>query len=367
MLSNFIQKVKEKVRLDTSTEVYHYNEPLYPEITDYLIENSITAKTSAVMLSNYIVGRGFGVDINTISISNELNLLDFTRKLTDSVSKNRGAFILLKFDLLTEKYVGFDVLPFYEARIGKKDDVNWNGKIALSKDWTKKTNTKIDVYNPIAVSEQIRKNGKNYKGQIYFLNLDYNRYYPNSIIHPVINDCKSEINASIFKSTILESGFFGKTLVITQPFTNNSQNGEELHKAQSERDVFRAELQKFKGVENSNGFLHLEMDFNDVADIDKKILFKDIKINFDDKAVEYTERSVRENIMRSFYNIPPDLVLQSNNIVGNSGEALRQYQLLYQKNTAHVRSIVENTINELWVNHENYNGEKLKIIPLIEE
>jgi hypothetical protein len=71
--------------------------------------------------------------------------------------------------------------------------------------------------------------------------------------------------------------------------------------------------------------------------------------------------------MRSFYNIPPDLVLQSNNIVGNSGEALRQYQLLYQKNTANVRLIVENTINELWVNHENYNGEKLKIIPLIEE
>lgn len=364
MFANFIKKVKQKVTLDKKAKVYHYSEPNYPEIIDYLIENSITAKTSAVMLSNYIVGKGFAD--NTLSISDDLTILDFTRKVADSVAKFRGVYVLLKFDLVTEKYTGFEVLPFNDCRLGIKDDTGYNGKIVLSKDWSKSEHAKVDVFNPKVVSHQIKKNGENYKGQIYFLNLDYNRYYPNATIHPVINDCKSEINSSVFKMTALESGFFGKTLVVTKPFTNNTQTGDELYKAQSERDSFRSEMQKFVGADNANGIMHMEMEFDGMEDIEKQIYFKDIQSNINDKTFEYTESSVKGNIMMAFNNIPPELILQSNNIIGNSGESLKQYQLLYQHNTEYVREVVERMINELWVNHINYNGQKLEIIPLIE-
>lgn len=368
MKANFIKRVLQAVTLDRKHNVYHYADPLYPQTTNYLIENSISAKLGADMLLSYIIGSGFG-EFDTISISDELYLSDFGRKVAQSLSRNRGVFIHINYNFLNGiKHESYDVLPFDHCRLGKKDDNKYNGKIAVCSDWTTGKSVELfDVYNPreIVIREQAKQKG--WKGQVYYFNLDYNSFYPNSIIHSVINDCKSEINAGIYKSASLEGGFFGKTLLVTRPFVSETDTGEILLQKTSERDKFKKTLESFIGAENNTGILHMEMEFDNVDDIEKQMIFKDIQSNIDDKLFAYTEESVAKNIIKTFYNIPPLLVFQNDGVFGNSGESIIQAQKQYWNNTKHIRETFEIILNELFKNHKNYAGTPIKVLPLLNE
>ena len=381
---------KRLIKYDKQLGVYHNGiDNNYPERVERIINNSATAKPAAKLFRKYIVGKGFGDILNNFIVNNtkEITLRKFLTKLAHSYSYQNGVFIHVNYNL-NFKIISIDVLPFSHCRIGKKDDLKYNGKIILYDNWDE-TNGKIDikkfevidVYNSSkdVIKAQIEKAGdiKKYKGQIFFFNPD-ETIYPLAHIDNVIDDADSEKMSSVFKNTSLRKGFFGKKIVVTPPMLgedlrhpdNLLTDDQLLEKryVETERTNFRNSMQSFIGADNADGMLHLEMEFEG-DDIEKTIKFIDVNTNINDKLFEYTEKSTANNIRKSFGNIPSILIENNeSSVFGQSGEMLKKAKEFYQDQTEEDRDTIETDIlNILLSNFEGFTVPTggLKIIPLI--
>ncbi len=361
---------------------------LYPEKIERYINNSVTAKTAAVLMASYLAGLGFGDDEDKTVVhkKNKTTLQKFTNKLSKSFTKQRGAFIQVNWDM-NFNHSSFDLLPYVHCRLGKKDDDKYNGKIGVTDKWSEKKVKLdeidyIDVYNPDKKVIQAQVNAtkgetdvekwKAYKGQILYINLDEEYDYALSTIDAVQYDCDAEAQSSLFKNKSLRKGFFGKTLVITKPLIGNAdeypettQGRKDYNKADSERKAFKDTINDFIGAENTGGVLHVELE-HDQEKLDEAILFKNISSDIDDKLFEYTESSVFKNILMAFNNLPSGLVRSDNTLFANSGESLKEMRKVYQINTKAERNEVEQTVQMLMAKFTEPK-DNLELIPLIDE
>ena len=356
---------------------------LYPERVDRYINNSVTAKTCAKIMASYIVGKGWGEDQDKtiVNKATELTLQKFTKQIAVSIAKQRGVFIQVNYNANYLPY-SYSIHPYNNCRLGKKDDNSYNGKIGVHEDWANATDSTgvnfIDVYNPdedvvksqieASIGDDIVSKVRNYKGQILYLNLDDEYIYSLSQVDPVLKDCDSEAQASIYKNKSLRKGFFGKTLVITKPLAGaleNYSSSEDYHEALSDRDNFKETIEGFIGAESTGGVLHMEVS-HESDNFEQEILFKNIDSNIDDKIFSYTEASVFENILMSFNSLPSIIIKPDSGMFGQSGESMRQAQLIYQNNTRQERNEVEQLI-QLLMSRLVTPLEGLKLLPLIEE
>lgn len=372
--STFISLFKKEDKLDAKLEVFENgsgNE--YPETIELLINNSVTAKQCSNTMTSFIAGRGFGEKLNKFKVNKKkgLTLFDMTLRASSSISRQRGIFIHVNFNL-NFGIASLDVLPFSHCRIGKKDDNDHSGKIGVCQNWKEpqKNPVKyIDAYNSnknvlinqinACEGESIEEKMKNYKGQIMFISMDYNTIYPFATIDAVQEDCDSESQAAIYKNRSLRKGFFGKTMVITKPMIDVTQKDdpEEFTIQDGERNKFKKTLKEFIGAENNEGILHFELEFDDTEGIDKAIQFKTIETNIDDKLFAHTESSVSNNIRKSFNNIPPALVESAEGaLFGSSGEAILEMQKFYQNQTRMERTKVVQTITDLMSRFSGFEG-----------
>lgn len=355
----------------------------YPERIERFINNSVTAKTSANIMAAFLVGKGFGEPNNKIIVNAKKGTTLF--KLADKISKNltrqRGVYIHVNYNL-NYTFDSIDVLPFNHCRLGKKDDDDYNGKIGVSEKFgTEKIKNSdiefIDVYNPDkeVIKAQIDnckgdtevEKLRNYKGQIWFINLDDDYIYPLSTIDAVQNDCDSEAQASIFKNRSLRKGFFGKNVVLTDPLIGGLEDYEtpELFAiAKSEREDFKDTINDFIGAENVGGSLHIEKEFQDGQKLEDVFKIINIDSNIDDKMFEYTENSTFKNILMAFNNIPSGLVRTDNTMFAQSGESIYAMQKAYQDNTMSIRMEIEAIVNVLMDNFKKKTN--VKIVPLID-
>lgn len=362
--STLIEFFKRAITYDKKLEIFSNGENNdYPERIERLINNAVTGKTSAIMMASYLAGKGFG-EHNKFEVNPKNTLLQFTHKSAKSIARQRGMFIHFNYDL-NHKFTSADILPFAHCRIGKKDDDQYNGKIAVCKDWSDvklaKNAKLIDVYNrnPKVINAQFAAQGEDYKGQVLFVNLDDDTDYPYSTIDAVQNDCDSEYQASIYKNRSLRKGFFGKTLVVTRPLVDaNKESEAELWKVQDgEREKFKKTLKGFIGAENADGIMHIEMEFDDEEGLDKAILFKNIDAKIDDKLFSFTESSVSNNIRFAFNNIPAMLVRNTDGqMFGQSGDGITQAKLFYQEQTTMERMILVETIEMIMANFAGFEG-----------
>ena len=367
---------------------------LYAEKQERYINNSVTAKTSAVLMASYLAGLGFGDDEDKIVVhkKNKTTLQNFTNKLSRSFTRQRGAFIHVNWDM-NFKISSFDLLPYVHCRLGKKDDDKYNGKIAVTDKWSEKRVkvdeiNYIDVYNPNedVIKAQVEAvkavkgktvlsdadKWKAYKGQILYVNLDEEYDYALSTIDAVQYDCDAEAQASLFKNKSLRQGFFGKTVVITKPLIGNideyddTVEGRKLYqKADSERTNFKNTMGDFIGAENTGNLIHVEVEHEEDK-LEDAILFKNIPTDINDKMFEYTETSVFKNILMAFNNLPSGLVRSDNTLFANSGESLKEMRKVYQINTKAERNEVEQTVQMLMKRFVE-PIENLELIPLIDE
>lgn len=353
---------------------------LYPERMEAYKNNSVTASMASNIMSQYIVGKGFESSNNVTIGGNKL--IEITNDLADSIVDNRGSFIHVDYDDNLEMS-SFDILPFSYCRLGEKDSEDYNGKILIHKDWSsnpKKEDIKVvDVYNnnKQVVASQIKAAGgiEQYKGQVFFFNLDRKYIYPLSRINAVYNDCDSEAQAGIYKNELLRRGFFGKTLVVTRPLVDEefyedretAEGIKKLRDAESEKEKFKDTIKSFIGAEGAGGALHLEVDFAGEK-LEDAILFKNIESNIDDKLFQFTENSVVNNILMAYNNLPISLVKSPDSaLLGNSGESLRVAKETYQENTTKERMIVEAVINKFTSQLSMFSDSgKLTITPLIQ-
>jgi hypothetical protein len=347
----------------------------YPERVDRLINNSVTAKSAAAIMVQFLIGKGYGEDLDKITVnkSSGLKLLDFAADAADDLVKQRGVFIHINWNALY-KIIGFSVLPYEWCRVGKPDSTDYAGKIAVCKDWIRPKRSDIqliDIYNPRkkVIDAQVEKAGgwEQYKGQVLFINMDSKLIYPLSRIDSVANDCDSEAQAAVYKNRLLRKGFFGNTLVVTRPLgAGNAEAGSKAAiDADNERENFQQAIKDSLGADNTGGVLCLEMDFAGEK-LEDAILIKQIESKIDDKLFEYTETSVRENILVAFNNLPSGLIKTSDaSLFGNSAEAIREMKRTFWENTTKERIMLTGLINQLLSksqDHANIQVEPLKLL-----
>lgn len=386
--TSFFEIIRRLIPYDKKLAFYKNGiDNLYTERMESYKNNSVTATMASNTMTQYLVGKGFK-GFNNVKIGGE-NLIEITNDIAESIVNNRGVFVHVNYDANYD-VSDFKVIPFSYCRIGEKDSKDYNGKILVYKDWSKKVEednmSVVDVYNDnkTVIASQINacdgdtleEKVSNYKGQILFFNMDRKYFYPLSRINSVYNDCDSESQASVHKNELLRRGFFGKTLVVTRPlvdedfYNDHSDEGKRLlYEAESEREEFKNSIKDFIGAEGAGGALHLELDYAGDK-LDEGILFKNIESNIDDKLFEFTENSVVNNILMSYNNLPKALVKSpDSSLLGNSGEALRVAKETYQENTTTEREIVEKIVNKLvsQMNNEQLKSTDLKITTLISQ
>ncbi len=359
-----------------SADVYaNDTDNAYPERIDRLINNSVTAKSAASIMVQYLIGKGYGTENDNIIINKDksLKLIDFADDAADDLVKQRGVFIHVNWNALY-KVSDFSVIPFEWCRIGRTDSNDYAGKIAVCKEWLKPKKADIqliDVFNPRkkVIDAQVEKAGgwEHYKGQVLFVNMDTKLLYPLSRIDSVTEDCDSEAQASVYKNRLLRKGFFGNTLVVTRPLISEGLDSKALLDAESEREQFQKAIKDSLGAENTGGVLCLEMDFAGEK-LEDAILIKQIESRIDDKLFNYTETSVRENILVAFNNLPSGLVkTNESSLFGNSGEAIREMKRTYWENTTKERSLLTSVINQLLARSQDFSSLIVEPLKLIED
>lgn len=380
MKVSIVDIFKRLVKYDKKLAIYLNGEDnAYPERTDRLLNNSVTAKTASQIMTQYLLGRGFG-EADNFHVSKGVKLIDFAEDIAKDIVENRGCFIHvnydMNFDISTMK-----VLPFSWCRVGEKDDKEYNGKILIKKDWndSKKKPEVIDVYNSnkAVIQSQIKKAGsiEKYKGQIYYYNAERRYYYPLSRIDAVMNDCDSEAQSAVYKNQLLRKGFFGRTVVVTRSLIDENisefiyDDGKrtlnpEYQRAESEANSFKSTVEEFLGAENAGGAMVIQTDFAG-ENLDDAILFKNIESNIDPNLFENVENSVRDNILVAFNNLPNGLIKASESLFSNSGEALLEMKKTYWENTTKQRQTLVMIVNDLLKHFSGYNNGTLTINPLI--
>ena len=360
-----------------SADVYaNDTDNAYPERMDRLINNSVTAKSAAAIMVQYLIGRGYGEHDNLIvNKDKNLKLIDFADDVADDLAKQRGVFIHINWNALYQ-ITDFSVIPYEWCRIGKTDSNDYAGKIAVCKEWLKPKRSDIqliDIYNPRkkVIDAQVEKAGgwEHYKGQVLFVNMDTKLLYPLSRIDSVSEDCDSEAQASVYKNRLLRKGFFGNTLVVTRPLVGDGleQGSKAFQDAESERERFQQAIKDSLGAENTGGVLCLEMDFAGEK-LEDAILIKQIESRIDDKLFNYTESSVRENILVAFNNLPAGLIkTNETSLFGNSGEAIREMKRTYWENTTKERSLLTSVINRLLEKSQDHSSLKVQPLKLIDD
>jgi len=378
MRTLLIEVWKRLTPWNKSADVYSNDtDNAYPERMDRLINNSVTAKSAAAIMVQYLIGTGYGSENDSLIINKEksLKLIDFADDVADDLVKQRGVFIHVNWNALYQ-IADFSVMPFEWCRIGKMDSNEYAGKIAVCKEWLKPKRSDIqliDVFNPRkkVIDAQVEKAGgwENYKGQVLFVNMDTKLLYPLSRIDSVAYDCDSEAQAAVYKNRLLRKGFFGNTLVVTRPLVGEGleAGSKALLDAESEREQFQQAIKDSLGAQNTGGVLCLEMDFAGEK-LDDAILIKQIESKIDDKLFNYTETSVRENILVAFNNLPAGLVkTNDSSLFGNSGEAMREMKRTYWENTTKERDLLTAVINQLLSRSQDYSSLKVEPLKLIDD
>jgi len=376
---------KKEAEFDPKLMIINNGEKnIYPEKIDRFVNNSVTARSCARKMVNYLVGRGF--EDNELKVG-KVELLKFATNTANSIVRQYGVYINYHYDANFE-ISSVKVLPYTNMRKGKKDDEDYNGKFAYYKDWGE-TNVNPDeikwfhTYNPkkeIVEAQVLNEKGnslaeklKNYNGQVKYINLTDDYEYALSLVEPVMYDCDSEAQSSLFKNKSIRRGFFGKTLVVTPPLSGSLEdypNEVEWQNAVSERENFKRVMEDMLGAENTGDMAHIEQELRDGERIDDIFQIKDISSNVNDKMFEYTESSTFKNILMAFNSVPPALIRPENSIFSASGESINAMKLEYMNNTEFERQMLQNIINKVVkaIDSEFYDArfDDFQLIPIID-
>lgn len=376
--ATFKSFVRHLTKFDKSKKIYRNGaENNYPEFMEAVRCGSVTASMASEIMSQYIIGKGFG-EFDNFEFDG-VKVHEFTEDLTNDIVNNKGCFIQVDYDL-EYNISNYKLLPFSSCRVGQKDSNEFSGKILYCPDWADQKIKAVvfDAFNPNRdiVKAQIDKAGsiEKYKGQIMFYSLDRRRVYPLHRLDSVYKECENEDLSSTYKNTVIKRGFFGKTLVVTRPLvddglrtSSDAEDIKEYHHQETERTKFKDTIEEFIGADNAGGVMHMELEFESDK-LEDAVLFKNIESNIDPDMFKTVEDTACTKILMVYKNLPIALVKSPDSAMfGNSGEAIEAAQKMYQKNLYKERNIIETIINDLWKLHRDFDKKYKSLIPLIDE
>ena len=338
----------------------------YPTKIELLVGGSATAKACAGVIADFIYGKGFSLEAEARAIAKERGERfkkeslyindrretpnDLLKKVSRSLSYHRGVFLQINYNQLFQK-TSVQVLPYGCCRLGVKDSNNYRGKVLYYNNWDKLQDKKeidknvsvIDLYDPRpeVIQEQVNKAGgwDNYKGQVFFLNLDRNDSYPLAWADTVLLDCESEMLSSKYTRNGFKKGFFGTYAFVTSPF-----------KSEADKEEFQDHLRRSIGVEAEQSVFHFQLEMSGDK-LEDQVLVKPIESNVKADLFEYADRKTANNIRKTYGNVPPVLIDFVEGKLGNtSGESLKEARVFMQEQMQEERQDVQEMFEELFDN-----------------
>lgn len=364
MKSHLVENHKHKTdgaNYDKSIGVMRNGEDnLYPTIVENLIDSSPTASQCRWVYSRFLSGGGFIVDLKNVDLS-EGDLFNYTPNallsdIAESISYHQGVFVHINYNAAFEKE-DFSVMPYELCRLGKKDDKDYNGKIAFSKlGWgkgLKKDKIELfDVYNPnpSVISAQVEKAGgwSKYKGQILFFSFQNKRVYPKSLIDSVYLFADTENSIGLYFNGISRRGFNGNKIVAHKSFEEDK-----------DKEKFYKDVEALMGIDNTSNVMMVEDDYvGDQQEGSFKIV--DVQDNVKPEKYAHVEEASANYIRIAFKNIPTQLVNYISGKLGNSsGEDFKIAQSLYNNSIAEDRTKISQLFSVLFENYKaNINPAK---------
>lgn len=362
---------------------------LYPIRIEKIINNSATARRCANLMAKYIAGNG---NKENFLVKKGLYINDIIRSSSTSISKQYGVFFKVEYALDKEsllssldnkpqfKPTSVEVLDYVLMAKSKEDDDKFPGKFyVLNLDEEKSIfsessdddtwfypynrNSKVilkQMYNDCRINgikePTIHDLIENYRGQVYYLNLTPEYIYALPLADSVYNDCDTEYRISNYNNTQTRSGFLGKTMIVKYA---EALEAENENSGGADED-FNDELKDFMGSENSGNLFVVEIPQSIDEDLEKSFVVKQLKPQFDDKLFESTVKSLRQNIMGAFNNIPEPLVFAgSGALFGTSADAYTEMKIFYWEQNEYERSALEQTLRMF--------GFDINIMPLVDE
>jgi hypothetical protein len=339
----------------------------YPQMMEKIINGSVTAKTSANVYAKFLTGEGFenekinNIVVGTDSKGKDITILSLLREFTMSLSRNNGAYIHCNYMLDGFKIVNVHLKPFKYCRFSKPDDEEYSAKILVYNNWEKdksksKYNVKdiknFNVFNSRenVITDQIQKAGgiENYKGQIYFLFLDNEYFYPLSNYDEVYLDCDTEAQLALYKNRQTRNSFFKKTVMRIQP-----------RRTEEETEELARDIRNLLGVDG-DGLVILEDEPDDSGEYDdrKGFAVDQLESDVQDDLFKEWPKQLANNIRKAAKNIPSLLIEIEDAIFSNqSGESIIQATNFYNAITRDDRASVEQAFKEIF---SNFNDETLR-------
>ena len=338
----------------------------YPTMIELLVGGSATAKACAGVIADFIYGKGFSLEAearatarqqrtrfrkDTLYINDKRETPnDLLKKVARSLSYHKGVFVQVNYNQLFQK-TSVQVLPYRYCRLGARDSNNYRGKVLYYENWDNLQDKKevdknvkaIDLYDPSpkVIQEQVDAAGgwDNYKGQVYFLNLDRNDSYPLAWADVVLLDCESEMLSTKYTRNGFKKGFFG-----TYAFVTSTMNSDE------DREEFRDNLRNSIGVEAEQSVFHFELEMKGDK-LEDQVFVKPIESNVKADLFEYADKKTANNIRKTYGNIPPVLIDFVEGKLGNtSGDSLKEARIFMQEQMQEERQDVQEMFEELFDN-----------------
>jgi hypothetical protein len=191
---------------------------------------------------------------------------------------------------------------------------------------------------------------------IYFLTDEPFNIYPLSRIHNALQDAETEIYISTYKNKILKGGFFGKKIFIIPKLVDDGMDKTSPYYIErfKQQEELKENLKKFMGVENIDNVMLLTLGVNDVEELEKSLVVKNIQADINPDLFNGIEMSVADNVRVMFNNIPDVLVRSSNGVFEQSGEAFRQAKIFYNEQVAGERDVLNGVLRKT-MRHSDFN------------
>ena len=340
------KKIDKRISIfeDTYYGILAYDKDnLYPQNIVRICSGSGTAVSCQEMHQDFLFGEGFEkYGDRIVNAKHKLTLDKLLERLAFDFSYFFGFALHINYNA-NFKIHSIKHIPFEYCRLGRPDDSDVVGKIAVYNNWDRKYQKKlnknhiahIDIFNPDPdiIKYQVIKAGgwKNYKGQVYWYSNAGDYVYPPSPFDSVLEEVETDSKIQLYKyRSVINSFSAGHMLVWRGQFETT----------QDEID-FEEDLKKFMGAENAGSVFLVQLDFDEQEPELKK--FEQFNT---DKLFSYTEKSIQDNI-RKRKKIPP--VLIGDLIVGRLGtaEEILDATILYNAFTKKDRKLLTETLQEL--------------------
>lgn len=353
-----------KADSNTSDKIYSRDaDNLYPLRIEKVINNSPTGRRCANLMAKYITGKGNAVNY---PVGKGVFINDILRKAGRSIAYQYGVYFRLKYVLDAElsqadatpsfKVGSIEVLDYVVMAKSKEDDTDYPGKLYAIKDdgegGLSKNDEDMKWYYPYnrdgkVIRAQMLNDCKlkeienptfedlikNYRGQVYYMNLTPEYVYALPLGDAVYNDMDTEFRISNYNNTQTRKGFLGKTVIVKY------EEDEEAEEA------FDEEVAEFLGSENSSTVFTVSVPQNVDKDLDKAFVVQQLKPQFDDKLFESTIKNLRQNIMGAFNNAPEPLIFSgSGSLFGTNADTYVEMKKFYWEQNEDERSALEQTL-----------------------